>query len=133
MNDTQELSQSDNIDTELQQISLNQGVEGDNVETTNDTDTSAQPLARSTQEQNREMPHTYSVFERLLSIPLVGTAIYIYFALFIGLHVFVMIDFLIRSLHPVFGVMLWIVLMICAGFSVIALSLWRDKIRTYWD
>ncbi|MEX0672558.1 MAG: hypothetical protein WDZ82_00970 [Candidatus Paceibacterota bacterium] len=62
-----------------------------------------------------------------------GSFVYVYFALFVVFHVAVALVFLMTSMNPMVGLVLWIIMMLLGGFSVVALSLWRDHLRTFWD
>lgn len=85
------------------------------------------------EEQSRTRPEpAYRGFERLKRSVLFGTFVYVYFALFVAVHAIVMIEFLLDTFHPWLGVILWIGMMLLAGVSVIALTVWRDSITTLW-
>ncbi|MEX1027157.1 MAG: hypothetical protein WD049_04020 [Candidatus Paceibacterota bacterium] len=78
-------------------------------------------------------PRTRGFFSRVRSGRLFGSFTYVYFGLFVIFHVAVALVFLMTSMNPLAGLVLWIIMMLLGGLTVVALSLWRDHLHTYWD
>lgn len=64
---------------------------------------------------------------------LFGTFVYVYFAVFVMFHVAVALTFLMTSLDPWIGLFVWLAITILGGVCVVALSMWRDSLSSFWD
>jgi len=88
------------------------------------------PAANTADKRTRQ---DTSLLGRLLGSTVIGTLIYLYFGVFVALHVVLSVQFFLQALHPVIGIGAWIIAMVLGGLCVVALTVWREKVKTFWS
>ena len=74
-----------------------------------------------------------SAWQRFKESKIFGTFVYVYFAVFVAIHVISMIDLLVRAVSPWLGVVVWALLTALAVVCILALTIWRDTLSTFWS